>query len=126
MSKMVQILLTKALTVNLGRDEHGEAKTVQLHAGLQEVEQEIAEHWFVKAHAQEITLSDTASHELQAALNAANIELAASKEQTTAAEVKIAELTAQAALDTKEIADLKVQLTKAQQEPTPAPAAKGK
>ena len=126
MSKMVQILLTKALTVNLGRDEHGEAKTVQLHAGLQEVEQEIAEHWFVKAHAQEITSSDTASHELQANLSAANIELAALKEQSTAADAKIAELTAQAALDAKEIADLKVQLTKALQEPAPAPAAKGK
>ena len=124
MSKMVQILLTKALTVNLGRDDQGEAKTVQLYAGLQEVEQSIAEHWFVKAHAQEITSSDTASHELQAALDAANVELTALKVQSAAAEVKIAELTAQAALDTKEIADLKVQLAKAQQES--APAAKGK
>ena len=48
MPKLVQILLSKQLTVNLGRDEQGQAKTVVLQAGLQEVEQEVAEHWFVK------------------------------------------------------------------------------
>lgn len=128
MSKLVQILLSKQLTVNLGRDEQGEAKTVVLEAGFQEVEQEIAEHWFVKAHSQEITSSDTASHELQVALDAANLELKALKVQSTAADTKIAELTAQAKVDAKELEALKVQLAKAQQAPesAPAPAAKGK
>lgn len=117
MSKMVQILLSKQLTVNLGRDEHGEAKTVVLEAGLQEVEQEIAEHWFVKAHSQEITSSDTHSHELQAALDAANAELVSLKEQCTAADEKIAEMTKKSAADAKTIENLKTQLAKAQQAP---------
>lgn len=72
MSKLVQILLTKQLTVNLGRDDQGEVKTVVLEAGIQEVEQEIAEHWFVKAHSQEITTSDASSHALQVELDTAN------------------------------------------------------
>ena len=117
MSKSVQILLSKQLTVNLGRDEHGEAKTVVLEAGLQEVEQEIAEHWFVQAHAQEITSSDTHSHQLQTALDAANTELAALKEQSAAADEKIAEMTKRAAADAKAIENLKTQLAKAQQAP---------
>lgn len=117
MSKSVQILLSKQLTVNLGRDEHGEAKTVVLNAGLQEVEQEIAEHWFVKAHSQEITSSDTHSHGLQVALDAANTELTALKEQSAAADEKIAEMTKQAAADAKTIENLKTQLAKAQQAP---------
>ncbi|MDR8319982.1 hypothetical protein FPK67_19275, partial [Acinetobacter baumannii] len=54
MSKLVQILLSKPLTVNLGRDEQGEAKTIVLQAGIQEVEEDVAKHWFVKAHSQEI------------------------------------------------------------------------
>lgn len=117
MSKLVQILLTKQLTVNLGRDDQGEAKTIVLQAGLQEVEQEIAEHWFVKAHSQEITAADSNSHELQTALDAANTELVALKEQSAAADEKIAEMTKQAAADAKTIENLKTQLAKAQQAP---------
>lgn len=124
MSTMVQILLSKQLTVNLGRDAHGEAKTVVLQPGLQEVEQEIAEHWFVVAHSQQITAADSGSHELQAALDAANTELEALKTQSTAADAEIAKLTAQAKVDAKTIADLKVQLAKAQQ--TPATDSKAK
>lgn len=115
MSKLVQILLSKQLTVNLGRDEHGEVKTVVLEAGLQEVEQEIAEHWFVQAHAQEITSGDTRSHELQAALDAANAAVESLTAQTTAADAKIAELEKSNDAKEKEIKSLKVQLTKAQQ-----------
>lgn len=122
MPKLVQILLTKPLVVNLGRDDQGEAKTIVLQAGLQEVEQEIAEHWFVQAHAQEITSNDTQSQELQLALDAANAAVESLTAQTTAADTKIAELTAQATADAKTIADLKTQLAKAQQ----APAANAK
>lgn len=115
MSKMVQILLSKQLTVNLGRDDQGEAKTVVLQEGLQEVEQAIAEHWFVKAHSQEITTSDASSHALQIELDAANAAIESLTAQTTAADTKIAELEKTTKAKDKEIADLKVQLTKAQQ-----------
>lgn len=115
MSKLVQILLTKALVVNLGRDDQGEAKTVQLNAGLQEVEQEIAEHWFVKANAQDIAAADSNSQELQTALDAANAELQALKTQAAAADIKSDELIKAAAANAKEIADLKEQLAEAQQ-----------
>lgn len=124
MSKLVQILLSKQLTVNLGRDDQGEAKTIVLQAGLQEVEQEVAEHWFVKAHAQEITSNDAHSHGLQAALDAANAAVESLTAQTTAADAEIAKLVAQGKTDAKTIADLKTQLAKAQQ--TTAADAKGK
>lgn len=117
MSKMVQILLSKQLTVNLGKDEHGEAKAVVLQSGLQEVEQAIAEHWFVKAHAQEITAGDSHSHELQVALDAAHAAIGSLTAQSTAADAEIAKLTAQGKVDAKTIADLKVQLAKAEQAP---------
>lgn len=115
MSKLVQILLTKQLTVNLGRDDQGEAKTIVLEAGLQEVKQEIAEHWFVKAHSQEITANDVHSAEIQAALDAANTTIESLTAQTTAADLEIKKLTDQVKADAKVIADLKVQLAKAQQ-----------
>lgn len=124
MSKLVQILLTKSLVVNLGRDELGEAKTVNLKAGLQQVEQEVAEHWFVKAHAQEITTSDTQTHDLQEQLKAINAELESLKIQSEAADVKIAAMTQKAAVDSKEIEALKTQLAKAQQAPAAVPKAK--
>ena len=38
MTKLVQILLTKELVVNLGKDEHGQQNTVTLPAGVQEVD----------------------------------------------------------------------------------------
>ena len=65
MSKLKQILLTKQLVVNLGKDEDGQQKTITLPMGLQEVDSEIADHWFVKAHAQEITPSIAINQELQ-------------------------------------------------------------
>ncbi|MDQ9023183.1 hypothetical protein ACFODO_20910 [Acinetobacter sichuanensis] len=119
MSKLVQILLTKQLTVNLGRDDQGEVKTVVLEAGIQEVEQEIAEHWFVKAHSQEITTSDASSHALQVELDTANAAIKSLTAQSTAADAKIAELEKAGKAKDKEIADLKVQLTKAQQSTAP-------
>lgn len=120
MSKMVQILLSKQLTVNLGRDDQGEAKTVVLEAGLQEVEQSIAEHWFVKAHSQEITASDSINAELQQALDKATAKLAELQTQTDAGTAKIAELNDDLKNRDKEIADLKIQLAKAVQTQTDA------
>ncbi|RZG78613.1 hypothetical protein EXE10_17505 [Acinetobacter sp. WCHAc060033] len=117
MSKMIQILLSKQLTVNLGRDDQGEAKTVVLQAGLQEVEQSIAEHWFVKAHSQEITSSDVHSHELQEALDLANASIESLKVQSEAADKKIADLEKLGAEKDKAIESLKVQLNKASQVP---------
>ena len=115
MPKLIQILLSKQLTVNLGRDEQGQAKTVVLQAGLQEVEQEVAEHWFVKAHAQEVTSSDTQTHELQQALDKANADLKTLQAQADAATTKISGLTTDVKDRDEEIKNLKIQLAKAQQ-----------
>lgn len=115
MPKLVQILLSKQLTVNLGRDEQGQAKTVVLQAGLQEVEQEVAEHWFVKAHAQEVTSSDTQTHELQQALDKANEDLKILQAQADASTTKISDLTTDVKDRDEEIKNLKIQLAKAQQ-----------
>ena len=115
MSKMVQILLPKQLTVNLGRNDQGQAKTVVLQAGLQEVEQEVAEHWFVKAHAQEITSSDTQSHELQQALDKANADLKIMQAQSDAATTQITQLQSDLKDRDLEIKNLKIQLDKAEQ-----------
>lgn len=115
MPKLVQILLSKQLTVNLGRDEQGQAKTVVLQAGLQEVEQKVAEHWFVKAHAQEVTSSDTQTHELQQALDKANADLKTLQAQADAATTKISGLTTDVKDRDEEIKNLKIQLAKAQQ-----------
>lgn len=115
MSKMVQILLPKQLTVNLGRNDQGQAKTVVLQAGLQEVEQEVAEHWFVKAHAQEITSSDTQSHELQQALDKANGDLQVLQAQADAATTQITQLQNDLKERDLEVKNLKIQLEKAEQ-----------
>lgn len=115
MSKLVQVYLSKRLTVNFGRDDQGEAKTIVLEEGFQEVEQDVAEHWFVKAHLKEFTANDSSSHALQIELDAANAAIESLTAQSTAADAKIAELEKTAKAKDKEIADLKVQLTKAQQ-----------
>ena len=115
MSKLVQILLSKQLTVNLGRDDQGEAKTIVLQPGLQEVEQDIAEHWFVKAHSQAITSSDALSGELQVALDAANAAIESLTTQSEAATDQINQLTDDLKNRDKEVADLKIQLAKGQQ-----------
>ena len=65
MSK-VQVFLSKALKVNLGQDEHGQQVSLDLPYGLQEVDHEVAEHWFVQAHSQEIPQGAVANQELQA------------------------------------------------------------
>lgn len=115
MSKLVQILLSKQLTVNLGRDDQGGAKTIVLQPGLQEVEQDIAEHWFVKAHAQAINPSDALSGELQVALDAANAAIESLTTQSEAATAQINQLTDDLKKRDKEVDDLKIQLAKAQQ-----------
>ncbi|MDR0238132.1 hypothetical protein [Acinetobacter sp.] len=113
MSKVVQILLTKELTVNLGKDKDGQQKTVTLPAGLQEVDAEIAEHWFVKAHAQEITASACANKELQVAFDALQI-------QSDAANLKIKELEQAVQDKDQQIKELQTLLAKAEQTQTGA------
>ncbi|MBF7687074.1 STY1053 family phage-associated protein [Acinetobacter rathckeae] len=80
MSK-VQILLSKDLLIHLSAEE-----SVELKSGLQEVEQEIADHWYVKAHSQPVTsdaVKDDAHKKevesLQAELNTSNSALAAAQ-----------------------------------------------
>lgn len=126
MTKLVQILLTKELVVNLGKDEHGQQKTVTLPAGVQEVEAEIAEHWFVKAHSQEITASAAANKELQDAHDVLVVEHEALKVQSAAADKKIADLEKQTKADAQTIADLKKQIADVAAEAKSEPAANPK
>ena len=107
---MPQILLTKQLVVNLGKDEHGQQKTVTLPAGVQEVDAEIADHWFVKAHSQEITPSIAINQELQDNFDQLKADHAALQTQSNDATKKINELEAQAKADAKTIADLQKQI----------------
>ncbi|WP_423854271.1 STY1053 family phage-associated protein [Acinetobacter guillouiae] len=115
MSKLVQVYLSKRLTVNFGRDDQGEAKTIVLEEGFQEVEQEVAEHWFVKAHLKEFTSNDSSSHALQNELDAANAAIESLTTQSEAATAKINQLTDDLKNRDKDVADLKIQLAKAQQ-----------
>ena len=107
---MPQILLTKQLVVNLGKDEHGQQKTVTLPAGVQEVDAEIADHWFVKAHSQEITPSIAINQELQDNFDQLKADHEALQTQSNDATKKINELEAQAKADAKTIADLQKQI----------------
>lgn len=109
MSK-VQILLSKPLVVNMGKDKDGQQINLNLPQGLQEVDQEVAEHWFVKHHSQEITQSDVANKELQDAFDQLKAEYEALQTQSDAATKKIAELEKQAKADVKAIADLNKQI----------------
>lgn len=126
MTKLIQILLTKELVVNLGKDKHGQQKTVTLPAGVQEVEAEIAEHWFVKAHSQEITASAAANKELQDAHDALVAEHEALKVQSAAADKKIADLEKQTKADAQAIADLKKQIADVAAAAKPEPVANPK
>lgn len=113
-TKLVPIFLSKQLVVNLGKDKQGQQKIITLAEGLQEVEVDIAEHWFVKAHSQEITPSVTANQELQDAYDALSVEHEALKVQSTAADNKIDELEKTLKAKDKELSDFKTQLAKAQ------------
>ncbi|WP_151823859.1 STY1053 family phage-associated protein [Acinetobacter bereziniae] len=112
MTKSVQILLTKELTVNLGKDKDGQQKSVTLPAGLQEVDAEIAEHWFVKAHAQEITASATANKELQEAFDDLKEKYDALQIQSNAASEEIAKLQKELKDRNIKISDLEAQFVK--------------
>ncbi|MEG2569022.1 MAG: hypothetical protein RSA84_22730 [Acinetobacter sp.] len=115
MTKQVQILLTRPLTVNLGTDGHGRAITEKLNPGLQLVDQEISENWFVKAHCQELTQDDIENGELQKQVDQLQGDLKALQEQSDKATATIVKLTEDLAGRDKTIADLNIQLAKAQQ-----------
>lgn len=109
----VQILLSKPLVVNMGKDKDGQQINLNLPQGLQEVDQEVAEHWFVKHHSQEITQSDVANQELQDAYDQLKADYEVLQTQSDAATKKIAELEKQAKADVKEIAELKKKIADA-------------
>ena len=109
MSK-VQILLSKPLVVNMGKDKDGQQINLNLPQGLQEVDQGVAEHWFVKHHSQEITQDVVVNHELQEAYDKLKEEFDALQTQSDAATKKIAELEKQAKADAKTIVDLNKQI----------------
>lgn len=113
--------------MNLGKDEHGR-KTVTLPAGVQEVDAEIADHWFVKAHSQEITPSVAINQELQDNFDQLKADHEALQNlQSNDATKRINELEAQAKADAKTIADLQKQIAdnaKAEAQAKPDPKAK--
>jgi len=112
MSK-VKIFLSKPLVVNMGKDQDGQQINLNLPQGLQEVDQEVAEHWFVKHHSQEITQDAVVNHELQEAYDKLKEEFDALQTQSDAATKKIADLEKQAKADAKEIAELKQKIADA-------------
>ncbi|WP_284118245.1 STY1053 family phage-associated protein [Acinetobacter seifertii] len=112
MSKLVKILLGKQLTVNLGRDKQGEAKTVVLQEGLQEVEEDIAKHWFVAAHAQEIPENSAYSSELENLIQHKDEEIAAMQIQIDEAGKQILKHDEEMKAKDKELGDLKIQSAK--------------
>ncbi len=112
MSKLVQILLSKPLTVNLGRDEQGEAKTIVLQAGIQEVEEDVANHWFVKAHSQEIPAHSAYTNELEQVLEQKDQEIAAMQIQIDEAAKQILKHDEEMKAKDKELSDLKIQSAK--------------
>jgi len=116
MSKKAQILLSKQLTVNLGKDENGNPQTLKLEAGLQEVDQEIAEHWFVKAHSQEIPTNAAYTNELEGLIKEKDDEIAAMQIQLDKATEQIDKHAGEIKEKDKEINDLKVLLAKVPQE----------
>ncbi|MEW0891479.1 hypothetical protein AB0T03_03450 [Acinetobacter baumannii] len=116
MSKKVQILLSKQLTVNLGKDENGNPRTLKLEAGLQEVDPEIADHWFVKAHAQEIPSNAAYTNELEGLIKEKDDEIAAMQIQLDKATEQISKHAGEIKEKDKEINDLKVLLAKVPQE----------
>ncbi|MDC5350422.1 hypothetical protein NRA49_06670 [Acinetobacter baumannii] len=115
MSKKVQILLSRPLSVNLGTDEHGLPRSHKLNAGLQTVNEEIADNWFVKAHCQEISSNDIQTGELQKQLEKANEDLSILQAQSDEATKKIEQLEGIVKERDTEIANLKIQLDKALQ-----------
>lgn len=117
MTKQVQILLTRPLTVNLGTNEHGQAITVKLNSGLQSVDQDVADNWFVKAHCQELTQEDVENGELQKQVEKLQGDLKVLQEQSDEATKTIEKLQADVQEKDKEISDLKIQLVKAEQTP---------
>lgn len=112
MSK-VKIFLSKPLVVNMGKDQDGQQINLNLPQGLQEVDQEVAEHWFVKHHSQQITQDVVVNHELQEAYDKLKEEFDALQTQSDAATKKIADLEKQAKADAKEIAELKQKIADA-------------
>ena len=104
MSK-VQILLAKDLVIHLSKDEK-----VELKAGINEIDSELAEHWYVAAHSQPITASDLESDGLKKQLEEIQAELATATTQLDEANKTIATLQADAKKKDTELAGLKKQL----------------
>ncbi|WP_269914804.1 STY1053 family phage-associated protein [Acinetobacter sp. HY1485] len=104
MSK-VQILLSKDLVIHLSKDEK-----VELKAGINEVDSELAEHWYVAAHSQPITSSDLETDGLKKQLEDVQAELATATTQLDEANKTITTLQADAKKKDTELAGLKKQL----------------
>lgn len=66
----VQILLPKPILVHLSKDDK-----VELPAGIQEIDEELAKHWYVAAHSQPITSHDLEVDSVKKDLEAATTAL---------------------------------------------------
>lgn len=123
---MPKVFINKPISVNLTADS---ADTVHLKPGLQDVSQELADHWFVKAHCQDLSelTDDTAANEviaqLETQLASAQTELETAKlsagehEQKSAeANTKVTKLEADLASKTKLASDAATSLKKAETE----------
>lgn len=77
----VQILLPKPILVHLSKDDK-----VELNAGIQEIDEELANHWYVAAHSQPITSQDLAIDSVQKELEAATASI--SEKDAEIAELK--------------------------------------
>lgn len=110
---MPKVFINKPISVNLTADS---ADTVHLQPGLQDVSQELADHWFVKAHCQDLSelTDDTAANAIVAQLEAQVASTQSELEKQTAAlaesDSKLKEALADAKAKDKRIAELEKQV----------------
>lgn len=98
-----RLFITRPITVNLDS-----GAVVKLQAGVQTLDEALAQHWFVQANAQSFEESAPENaHELVAALQA---RLDTALQQLSASEASVQQLEKQAIASKKRIAELERQL----------------
>lgn len=116
---MPKVYINRPISVNLTVDS---ADTVHLKPGLQDVSQELAEHWFVKANCQDLSelTDDTAANEVIAQLEAqladSQNELAIAQGMLSDGQHRLDKWQADVAAKTKLASDAAASLKKAETE----------
>lgn len=114
---MPKVYIIKPISVNLTADSKD---TVHLVPGLQDVSQELAEHWFVQAHCQDLSelTDDTAANEVIAQMEAQLVdsqsELAKAQGMLIDGQHRLDNLKADLAAKAKALADANGKLQKSQ------------